>query len=653
MAKVLFSSWNGRVLDGRGRDPEGLPEWADLELPSQVEGKEIKGLVGWSGLVVADAELDVVRALKAYFERVQHESCGRCIPCRIGSYAIVRRLEKLLAGEAGPEDLSVLERLARLMRDSSLCELGQSSPLPLLDALRYFNEAFTACFNGKKEPDPRKDCYHHALMTTPCRNGCPAHIPIHAYIGCITEGFYEESLAVIRDKTPLAGVLGRVCVHPCETECRRRLVDEALAIRLLKRFVADHARRTATMVSPAAPAVLNGDRVAVIGSGPAGLNAAYQLARKGYAVTIFEALPVAGGMLAVGIPSYRLPREILNAEIDLVRSLGVEIKLNTRIGVDLPFNQLKKEGFKAIFIATGLHLSSAMGVAGEDEGYCGFIPGVEFLRRVNLGQEQELGRKVAVIGGGNVAMDCARSSLRLGIEEVNLVYRRSRTEMPANDAEIVAAEEEGVRFHLLANPSRIIAQKGRVVGMECIRMKLGEPDASGRRRPVPIEGSEFMMELDMIIPAIGQVADVSFLGEDSGVSVTNRGIIEADPLTMVCTVPGVFAGGDAVLGARTVIEAIATGNRAAEAIDRYLQTGQVAITTEMILENLIEKIGVDNPDEKPPMVGGQKRQEEEVLPVEKRLEGFDEADLGFRGPREAVREAERCAYCNRLTMVIT
>ncbi len=652
MAKVLFSSWNGRVFDGRGQDPEGLPDWSALKLPSQVEGEEMKGLVGWSGLVVADAALDVVRALKAYFDRVQCESCGRCIPCRVGSFAIGRRLEKLLAGKAGPEDLSVLERLARLMQNSSLCELGQSSPLPLLEALHYFKEAFTAYCNGKIEPDKKKDRYH-ALMTTPCRNGCPAHLPIYAYIGCIAEGLYDESLAVIRDKTPLAGVLGRVCVHPCESKCRRRLVDEALAIRLLKRFVADHARRTATVVSPAAPTTLNGDRVAVIGSGPAGLNAAYQLARKGYTVTIFEALPVAGGMLAVGIPSYRLPRDILDAEIDLVRSLGVEIKLNTRIGADLPFKQLEEEGFRAIFIATGLHLSSAMGVAGEDEGYHGFIPGVEFLRRVNLGQEQELGQRVAIIGGGNVAMDCARSSLRLGIKEVNLVYRRSRAEMPANEAEIVAAEEEGVRFHLLANPSRIVAKEGRVVGMECIRMELGEPDASGRRRPIPVPGSEFMMDLDMIIPAIGQVADISFLEADSGVSVTDRGIIEADPLTMACSAPGVFAGGDAVLGARTVIEAIATGNRAAEAIDRYLQTGRAAVTTEMILEDLIDQIGVDNPDEKPPMVGGRKRQEEEVLPVEERLEGFIEADLGFRGTREALKEAERCAYCNRLTMVIT
>jgi formate dehydrogenase beta subunit len=330
----------------------------------------------------------------------------------------------------------------------------------------------------------------------------------------------------------------------------------------------------------------------------------------------------------------------------------VEIKLNTRIGKDITFEELRRDGFEAILVATGLHDSASMGVEGEDAGYKGFFPGVEYLRRVNLNQEIELGRRAAVIGGGNVAMDCARSSLRLGIEEVYLVYRRSRAEMPANEAEIIAAEEEGVKFCLLANPTRILAENGRIVGMECIRMELGEPDSSGRRRPVPVKGSEFILDVDMVIPAIGQVADLSFLSGDSGVEITKRGAIAADSLTMATTAPGVFAAGDAVLGARTVIEAVASANKAAEAIDHYLRTGEAALPEHMIMEDFIEKTGVYDPEEKPPLIGNLPREEESCLPVSDRLKGFAEAELGFDGPPVALREAGRCAACLRLGMAV-
>ena len=650
MAKVLFSSWNNQLIDERKKDPAERTGTAELKLPEKLGGAPLKAFLGWEGLVILDPQVDIVEALHRYFEAVQRESCGRCVPCRVGTRVIANLLGKITRGEGEKVDLAVLERLGKMIKDSSLCELGQSSPVPLLHALEHFRDDFEARLQSAG-PAADSGLSYHSILTAPCRNGCPAHIDIPWYIGMIDAGNYEASLALIHEKTPLAGVLGRVCVHPCEENCRRQPLDEALSIRVLKRFVADFElkNKAAAALKAAKP---KGEKVAIIGAGPAGLDAAYHLAQKGYRVTIFEALPVAGGMLAVGIPSYRLPWEILNAEVDLVKALGVEIKLNTRIGTDITFEQLQEQGYAAILIATGLHESANMGVEGEDAGYRGFIPGVEYLRRVNLEEEMELGRRAAVIGGGNVAMDCARSSLRLGIEEVYLVYRRSRVEMPANEAEIVAAEEEGVKFHLLANPTRIIAEEGRVVGMECIRMELGEPDSSGRRRPVPVKGSEFILDVDMIIPAIGQVADLGFLPVKGPVEVTDRGAIKADAMTMATTAPGIFAAGDAVLGARTVIEAVASANKAADAIDSYLRTGKAAATEGTVIENFIEQLGVYNPDEKPSLIGNRPREAEGCLAVAERIKGFCEAELGFDGPPTALREAGRCACCLRLGMAV-
>ncbi len=652
MSKVFFSSWNGKLNDERTRKPDERIDLEQLDLAPQIEGKDVKAFIGWAGLVVVDPELNVVEALKEYFKNVQDESCGRCIPCRAGSRVIYDRLEKLVEGKGSKEDLVFLKNIAGLVKDSSLCELGMSSPVPLLHALEHFAEDFSA-YLEEGRPPAGNGLVYRPMLTAPCRNGCPAHINIPKYIECIKEGNYEEALAVNREKTPLVGTLGRVCVHPCESNCNRQPCDQSLSIRLLKRFVADFGAKNgydsnSEFSGPAAGA----DKVAVVGAGPAGITAAYQLAKKGYAVTIYEALPLAGGMLAVGIPSYRLPRDILNAEIGLVESMGVKIVYNTKIGEDITLEELWKKGYKAIFVANGLHESANMGCRGEDAGYRGFIPGVEYLRQINLGEKVDLGERVAVIGGGNVAMDCARSAVRLGVKEVNLVYRRSRAEMPANKAEVDAAEEEGIKFHLLANPTCILETGNSVSGMECIRMKLGEPDESGRRRPVPIEGSEFVLEVDTVIPAIGQVADLCYVTPECGLELTRKNTLVTDPNTMATDTPGIFAGGDVVLGATTVIEAIASANRAAEAIDNYIRNGEAAVGEQAYNEKHIENMGVYKEEVVPEMVGGRVRLEEEVSPVEERIGGFGEAELGFKNPSEVINEAERCIKCLRLGMAI-
>ncbi|MGM0651691.1 MAG: FAD-dependent oxidoreductase [Bacillota bacterium] len=653
MSKVIFSSWNGKIVDERKKENDDRINLNDLNIPIQYDQKDIKAMIGWAGLVIVDPDLNIVSSLNEYYKNVQKESCGRCVPCRAGSKIIADCLKNLLNGNGCKKDLSFLREVACLIRNGSLCELGISSPVPLLDALDYFNEDFEALINGK-EGKPKDGNYsYHPILTAPCRNGCPAHINIPAYIECIKEGDYEGALAVNREKTPLVGTLGRVCVHPCESNCNRQPYDQSLSIRLLKRYAADFGARNdydrKIKIKKAPP---TGDKVAIIGAGPAGLNAAYKLAQKGYGVTIYEALPVAGGMLAVGIPSYRLPRDILNAEVDLVKSLGVEFIYNTKVGEDITIDQIWEKGFKAIFIASGLHDSATMGCEGEDQCYMGYMPGVEYLRKINLGETVKLGNSVAIIGGGNVAMDCARSAVRLGVKDVHLIYRRSKNEMPANKAEIDAAEEEGVQFHLLANPTCILEDSGAVSGMECVKMELGEPDESGRRRPIPVDGSEFILSADTVIPAIGQVADFCFLNDDCGMDVTKWGTLVVDEETMASESPGIFAGGDAVLGASTVIEAIASANRAAEAIDKYLREGKIYVSKNTRLEKHIEKAGVYEEKIVPEMIGERRRQEEEVMPVKQRMSDFSEAELGFRYPSVAVEEARRCVKCLRLGMIV-
>ncbi len=664
MGKVVFNSWNSNFQDNRSQPMEEWPEAEDLGLPSSLANENLRAIVGWDGLVVYDSEVDLVEILREYFQRVQEESCGRCIPCRVGTAMIERVLERITQGRGKEKDYDSLQRWGKLIRDTSFCELGQSAPKPLLDALQYYAHDFKKRLipeeEGEKE-DGSKPYFsgvpsynYHTKVTAPCLNGCPAHVDIPCYIGFLREGAFEDSLATIREKTALAGSLGRVCVHPCEENCRRNQLDAPVSIRNIKRFVADFEldlnRETEDLAQKKEKST--GDKVAVIGAGPAGLSAADRLNRLGYSVTIFEKLPVAGGMMAVGIPSYRLPWDILNREVEMITKAGVELRLNTDVGKDVTLEELQNEGYKGIFIAAGLHESTDMGVEGEKEGYKGFIPGVEFLRNISLGGKVELGDHVAVIGGGNVAIDCARSSLRMGAKEVYIVYRRSRAEMPAHDVEIEDAEDEGVIYHFLANPSRIIAEGGKVTGLECVRMKLGEPDESGRRRPVPIEGSEFILDVDTVVPAIGQAPVFDFISEGGGIETGKGGNIKADSITCETAVPGIFAGGDAVYGADTVIKAIATGNRAAYYMDQYLQQGKVQVREEDQMQQLLDQLKVYDPEENVDQPGGYEREEERLIPVEQRLGDFREVSYGLHNT-QSLDEAERCLRCYRVLLAVT
>jgi heterodisulfide reductase subunit A-like polyferredoxin len=466
----------------------------------------------------------------------------------------------------------------------------------------------------------------------PCRASCPIHVNAQGYIALISAGKFAEALAVVREKNPFPGITGRICTHPCETACRRKDVERAVAIDGLKRFVSDFEKEDKTNLSVPEE---NGKKVAIVGSGPAGLLAAYDLKKMGYRITIFEALPVAGGMLAVGIPEYRLPRSVLNKEMGYLLRMGVELKLNTPIGKDLSLQDLKTKGYDAIFVAAGAHQSRKLGLEGEESQ--GVIHAVDFLRKVAQGESVKVGEKVIVVGGGNAAIDAARTAFRLGSREIIIAYRRTRNEMPAQEEEIEEAEHEGIKIEYLTAPTRLLIEGGKIQGMECIRMELGDADESGRPRPVPIPGSEFRIEADTVIPAISQSPDLSFLNGLNGLKTSRWGGMEADPVTLETSIKGIFAGGDVVTGPQTYIDAMAAGRKAAVSIDRYLKGEDLRANRESegSQKDYIQ-IDLDGVEyrERTPMT---------TLPLERR-KNFNEVSLGLR-EEDVIREAERCLQC--------
>ncbi|HTY08434.1 MAG TPA: FAD-dependent oxidoreductase [Candidatus Edwardsbacteria bacterium] len=480
---------------------------------------------------------------------------------------------------------------------------------------------------------------HYGDCTGPCVSTCPANCDAQGYIALIADGMEAEAIKLIKQTLPLPASLGRVCPHPCETECRRNLVEEPVAICYLKRHAADADLNSKQPYLPKCEA-LSGKKVAVVGAGPAGLTAAYYLRQKGHAVTVFEALPKSGGWLRYGIPQYRLPKEVLDQEVKTITDLGnIEIKYGQKLGKDITLDGLKAK-YDAVFLGIGAHASSRMGVENEEDQ--GVIAGIDFLKRLAMGERIKVGNKVAVIGGGNTAIDAARTSLRLGAKEVWIVYRRSEKEMPANPFEIEEAKHEGVKFQLLTAPTRVIACAPDKSGaISCQKMELGEPDASGRRRPVPVKGSDFHIEADLIISCIGQSPDLSGLGENHGLKTTKWSTIDADPDSGATAVPGVFSAGDCVSGAATVVEAIGGARKAAAAIDQYLRTGKVAKTAKPYdhSKGKINEVPQDLFAREPKKA----RAQMPMIPSGERV-NFKEVELGFP-PQASLAEAKRCLEC--------
>jgi heterodisulfide reductase subunit A-like polyferredoxin len=478
------------------------------------------------------------------------------------------------------------------------------------------------CVIDKREERPCKAA---------CMDACPVHTNVPGYIKLIAEGEFKEAYKLIRETNPLPACVGRVCYAPCQEVCNRGEIDEPLCIRDLKRVPSDQWNIEELEV----PVVAETDKkVAIVGSGPAGLAAANDLALHGHSVTIFEALPEPGGMLRVGIPEYRLPKEILRQEIGYIQKLGVEIKTGVQVGKDITLEKLKKD-YDAVFVAIGAHGGMKLGVEGED--IPGVMEGIEFLRAASLGEKVNVGKKVVVIGGGNTAIDCARTAKRLGAKEVTIVYRRSRDEMPASEEEVIAAEKEEIKIEFLTAPSRFSAENKRLAKMECVRMKLGEPDASGRPRPIPIKGSEFTMSVDTVIAALGQVPETDFV-KQSEVSLSKRGAIEIDAKTGVTNVEGVFAGGDVVTGPAFVIDAIAAGKKAARSIHQYLNGQPLEPEQEWKEPEKFSQEEIEDRKERFPSRNKVEMREE---PVKERVQDFREVALGY-SLEEAAEESSRC-----------
>jgi len=640
MATSVFNSWGSEVK------------------PLRYGEKDVAAVVAWGEVSVADPNIDIVNLCAEYAHSVRDNSCGHCIPCRIGTQVIADLLDKIASGQGSAKYLDQIIELADTIGAASFCDIGQTSP----KAIAYMIEHFRADFEKAiTTPSAQKGGYaYKSFVTAPCMQACPIHLDIPQYIEDIKRGRFQESLDVIKSKLPMPGVVGRVCVRPCESACQRSRADGPLQIKHLKRFVADAALarqaeaqaegKTSCCSCGAAKPTVKDAKVAIIGAGPAGVTCANVLAKDGYKATIFEMLPEPGGMAAVGIPDYRLPRGILRDEIAETEKLGVEIRYNKAMGRDFTIEQLKAEGYQAIFIAIGCHTFKKMRVEGEDAGYYGFVPGVEFLRNINLGRLDQVpkGKSIAVVGGGNVAIDCVRTAFRVGFTDANLVYRRTIKEMPADPVEIHDAEAEDVKFHFLVAPKRIVAENGKVVGLECTKMELGEPDASGRRRPVEIPGSEYVIAADVVVSAIGQEVDtVCFCtGPVEGAETDKWGCMLVDE-NLMTTVPGLFAGGDYVSGPDTLIGACAHGRLVAKKIAQYLAGQAVAKLPEEYDFALVKQLQALVPTPSGPLPAGVACAAIKHEPAAERKVDFREVDYGFTVP-EAVTEADRCLRCYRV-----
>ncbi|MCJ7426245.1 MAG: NADH-quinone oxidoreductase subunit NuoF [Dehalococcoidales bacterium] len=593
-----------------------------LNLPVDYDSLTQAGsIMGSGGMVVMDEDTCMVDVARYFLSFTQDESCGKCVPCRLGTKQMLDILNDITHGRGKLEDIDLLLSLSEQIKAGSLCGLGQTAPNTVLTTIRYFRDEYEEHIKN-----------HHCraavcegLVSAPCSHTCPAGVDAPRYIRFIAKGKPGEAVAVIREKIPFPSVCGYVCIHPCEAKCRRGLLDEAIGIRVLKRFAVDNDSGMWKQNSRIAPET--GKRVAIVGSGPAGLTAAFYLAKLGHKVTVFEALPEAGGMMRVAIPDYRLPKDVLQNDIREIEAVGVDIKTNTKIEST---DELFTLGYDAVFLATGAHQGLKIGVKGENSP--GVMDCVTFLREVSLGKKVDVGEGVAVIGGGNAAIDSARTALRLSAKEVTIVYRRTQEEIPASAEEIEGAIEEGVKMRFLAAPSRITTKNGKLL-LGCLAMSLGDIDASGRRRPEPIEGNEFAMSFDTIIAAIGQRPEIP---SRFSLSLGRGSTIEVDPDSLVTTKEGVFAGGDVVKGPASVIEAIAHGRLAAISIDKYLGGGgdideTLAPPEEAMapLEETEEEMRVEIP----------------APPAKERIKNFENVELGL-SQKMAIKEAERCLRCD-------
>ncbi|MDD4308479.1 MAG: NADH-quinone oxidoreductase subunit NuoF [Thermoplasmata archaeon] len=591
--------------------------------------KALGAIVGSGGIVVMDEDTCMVDVARYFLQFTVEESCGQCTPCRVGLRRMLDILERISSGKGRMEDLQTLEDLAVQVRDSSLCALGGTAPNPILTTLKYFRHEY-------EEHIIQRKCHASvcaALFDAPCQNTCPAETNVPGYIQLIQEGKNESAYELNLEDNPFPSICGRVCEHPCESRCQRAQFDEAIAIRELKRYCTDksmekkHRAKLPKLKS-------NGRKVAVVGGGPAGLSCAYFLARMGYRPTVFEASEKLGGMLRWAIPTYRLPHRYLDADIKNILDQGVEAKLNCRVGKDVHLSDLERD-YDAVFLGVGAQADQSLGLEGEN--LPGIIHGLKLLRQANEGKNPALGKTLLVIGGGNVAVDVARTAKRMGVSKVIICYRREKDDMPAYTEECDAAWHEGIEFHFLVAPEKVIVKDGRAVGIQFRKNKMGKYDKWGRRKPERLEETIDVLA-DTIVTAIGQSIETDFATGFPGAITDKKGRISADKYTLATKSPKVFAGGDAVTGPSSVIGAIGQGKGAARNIDRML-SGEDHFPELKALSKI--KYGMVAPKNEEQMV----RQKPSELLAAERTCSFDEVVLCM-DDECAQKEAKRCFRCD-------
>ncbi|MDQ1239350.1 MAG: formate dehydrogenase beta subunit [Thermodesulfobacteriota bacterium] len=648
MKKIRAGRWGKNIVHALETHPEAYTHEEAFPSPTHFSD-DVVAVMSGKGFLQFEEDFDFVPMIAEYVRQIQAKyCCGKCITGIKGSKLILATLDRIMDGKGGAGDLAILMNMADVLNDAAKCSVCQSAGELLADGLTYYRDHFEkALEKGVAE----KPVAYLGSISAPCMNACPCRIDIPGYVEMLQELRYAEALAIIREEMPFPGITGRICPAPCEKACSiANMGDEAIPIRTLKRVAADY-EHIHHIEPPLEKIDLTGAAVAIIGAGPAGLSAAYYLNRLGHIVTVYEDLPNSGGMVAVGIPPYRQPRDVMNREIDILRNLGILVD-HGRLGREFTIHSLFEKGFKAVLLAVGSHKSTSLGLNGEEEHREGFISGgIDFLRDINLGREVSLGDHTVIVGGGNTAIDCARTCIRMGASKVSVIYRRSMEEMPADPMEVEDAREEGVEFHFLTQPVAILHHQGKVCGLRCIRMELAESDKSGRRRPVPIEGSDFDFLADTVIPAIGQSSNLSFLSPEDGVEITRRETIKVDPHTMMTSRPGLFAAGDAVSGPLTVVHAIAGGKRAAKMMHRYLVDGTCSRSGTEWMEDLIAEIERDHGTLVTARTPGRTPSQSvrSKLDIQERISSFREVDSGLT-QKSSFIEASRCLRCFHLIL---
>jgi len=586
--------------------------------------KELGAIMGSGGLIVMDEDTCMVDIARYFMEFIQDESCGKCTPCREGTRVMLEILTRICEGKGKMEDLDTLEELAYRISDTALCGLGQTASNPILSTLRYFRHEYIEHIRDKK----CRAGVCAELVYAPCSNSCPAAVNVPAYLAYTKVGQYDKAMQAHLRTNPFPAVCGRICPAFCESRCRRIDIDDAINIRAVKRFMADQIDNYLDCFPDKKSK--NGEKVAIIGAGPSGLSNAYFLTMLGYETTVFEAQPKAGGMLTYAIPSYRLPKAIVEKEINALVDYGVQIKTNTNVGEDITLEQLRKDGYKAFYVSAGAWDCIMPDMDNLDDPR--IFSGLDFLSRFNKEEKLEIGKEVLVIGGGNSAIDAARTAKRLGAD-VTIVYRRTREEMPADEAEINEAEKEGIKISLLQNIKSVKSKKDGLE-VELINMRLGDYDSSGRRRPVEIKDSTFFKKIDCLILSIGQKPAVADLFKNEDVELNRNQTIPTQK--GITKVKDIFAGGDVALGPATVVEAIGEAQDAAEAIDFYL-TGK----KKNYPWKIKDPVNVDFDPEADPV--DYARSQFHLIPVEER--GIHTEVEKTWSKDITCRESERCLRC--------